>query len=302
MSKGYVAPRTPGANLVAACQNKEFNGCYIYVEGNSDVCFWKNFCSKTDTKIVACNGWTEVIDSVSMAKQKGKLSIGIVDRDFYDYIREAKKEEDQVFMTDNHDLEMMVYYSGDYEKVINNLDPGGKVQTYEENAHHTLLDEIKTIVDKIARYRIAVKKNHLNLKFKHQNKKHEIDFPDYEKILDNRFNYQSDEVLIKYIISWSTNKVSGAPTNYATVLPHFNAEDGIEYDEWSFLNGHDITLIMYILLKKKIKVDMKQTLSSDDLEHQLYIAYEKASLKTTDLYGSIKQYSDDNNVRIFNFD
>ena len=92
MSKGYVAPRTPGANLVAACQNKEFNGCYIYVEGNSDVCFWKNFCSKTDTKIVACNGWTEVIDSVSMAKQKGKLSIGIVDRDFYDYIREAKKE------------------------------------------------------------------------------------------------------------------------------------------------------------------------------------------------------------------
>ena len=90
-------------------------------------------------------------------------------------------------------------------------------------------------------------------KFKHQNKKHEIDFHDYEKILDNRFNYQSDEVLIKYIISWSTNKVSGAPTNYATVLPHFNAEDGIEYDEWSFLNGHDITLIMYILLKKRLR-------------------------------------------------
>ena len=122
MSKGYVAPRTPGANLVAACQNKIFSGCYIYVEGNSDVCFWKNFCNKSETKIVACNGWTSVVESVTKAKIEGKLCIGIIDRDFNDYLPEKKKTEEQVFMSDDHDIEMMVYHSGDYVKVINNYD------------------------------------------------------------------------------------------------------------------------------------------------------------------------------------
>lgn len=301
MSKGYVAPRTPGANLVAACQNKTFKGCYIYVEGNSDVSFWKNFLNKSETKIVACNGWPAVVDSVSRAKAEGTLCIGIVDRDFYDYIHEPKKDEDQVFMTDDHDIEMMIYQSGDYEKVINNYDTSDKVEAYENQIQQSLLDEIKAIVDRIAHFRIAVKRNHLNLKFRHQNRKQEIVYPDYENILDRHFEYKTDEDLIKYIINWSQGKVEGVPSDFQTTKQFLEVEDLNQFEESTFLNGHDMTLLMHLFLKKKVKIDIKQTLTPEDFEHQLYIAYEQKSLVATDLYTSIKQYADDNGINIFKF-
>lgn len=66
---------------------------------------------------------------------------------------------------------------------------------------------------------------------------------------------------------------------------------------WKFLNGHDMTLILYILLKKKVK--LSGLTNAETLERNLYVAYERASLQQTELYAKIQEYAEHNNIVIF---
>ena len=295
--KGYVPNRSPGANQVAASQNKSFKGCYFYVEGASDSCMWRNFLDEKNVKIVACNGWEKVVDSVTKNLDAGNTCIGIVDLDFHTYIPEQKKVHSNIFLTDDHDLEMMIYHSGDYLKAINQVDPFGKRQEYEHANDVQVLDEAKAIVGRIARLRITVKKHDLKLVFRKMNKNKDFSYPDYDKALDKHaLNYVSDEKLVTYMIGWSRNETNAQvlPTE---VLPLLEQENTNDYDEWKFLNGHDMTLVLTLLLKKKIK--LSALVNAESLEKSLYVAYEKQSLQRTALYANIQQFAEQNNLVIF---
>lgn len=295
--KGYVPNRSPGAHQVAASQNKSFKGCYFYVEGSSDSCMWRNFIDDKNVKIIACNGWKNVVESVTKSIDANNTCVGVVDLDFHTYIPEPKKVHPNIFMTDDHDLEMMIYHSGDYLKAINLIDPQGKRQEYEDANNVHVLDEAKAIVDRIARLRMVVKKHNLKLVFRKMNKDNEFTYPEYNKILDKRnLTYISDEALIKYIVSWSQNATHVQITP-AHVLPFLEQENVNIYDEWKFLNGHDMTLILCLLLKKKIK--HLSLANAESFERSLYVAYEKQSLQQTTLYANIQQFAEQNNLIIF---
>mgnify|MGYP006957408483 FL=1 len=108
--------------------------------------------------------------------------------------------------------------------------------------------------------------------------------------------YVSDEALIKYIVNWSRNKTNEKvlPVEVASLLEQ---ENTAEYDEWKFLNGHDVTLILTLLLKKKIK--LTALANAESFERSLYVAYEKQSLQQTALYAKIQAFADQNNFKIF---
>lgn len=295
--KGYVPNRSPGANQVAASQNKSFKGCYFYVEGSSDSCMWRNFLDEKNVKIVACNGWKNVVETVKKNIDAGNICIGVVDLDFHTYIPEQEKVHPCIFMTDDHDLEMMIYHSGDYQKAINQFDPLGKRQEYEQANDVQVVDEAKAIVDRIARLRITVKKHNLKLVFRKTNKNKDFSYPDYDKALDKQtLGYVSDEKLVTYMIGWSRNETN-AQVQPAAVLPLLEQENTNDYDEWKFLNGHDMTLVLTLLLKKKIKLSALG--NAESLEKSLYVAYEKQSLQRTALYANIQRFAEQNNLIIF---
>ena len=58
-----------------------------------------------------------------------------------------------------------------------------------------------------------------------------------------------------------------------------------------------MTLILYILLKKKVK--LSGLTNSETLERNLYVSYERASLQQTELYAKIQDYAEHNNIVIF---
>lgn len=294
--KGYVPNRLPGANQVAASQNKSFKGCYFYVEGSSDSCMWRNFLDEKYVKIVACNGWQKVAETVKKNLDAGNTCIGVVDLDFHAYIPEPEKVHPNIFLTDDHDLEMMIYHSGDYLKAINMFDSSGKRQEYEQANDVQVLDEAKAIADRIARLRMIVKKHNLKLVFR-KSKNNDFSYPDYDKVLDKRtLNYVSDEKLVTYFISWSRNETNSQVLP-AEVLPLLQQEKANDYDEWKFLNGHDMTLILTLLLKKKIK--LSALANAESFERSLYVAIEKQSLQHTALYANIQQFAEQNNLVIF---
>ena len=239
---------------------------------------------------------SQLVESVEKTMSVGTLCIGVVDLDFHEYVPEPDKSKANVFLTDDHDLEMMIYHSGDYRKVINQYDAGGKLNKYESEHQVQVFDEAKSIVGNIARLRIAAKKANLSLIFRHSNSKtKDFTYPDYKKILGNDYAYKSDKALVKYIIDWSKSKGAVVPSQVDTEQL-MAAENMAHYDEWKFLNGHDMTRVLCLLLKGKVKISVSNT---EDYERSLYVAYEKSSLEQTALYASIQQFATDKNIVIF---
>lgn len=290
----------PAAHQVAASQDKSFTGYTLYVEGPSDSSFWSNFVNFENVKVRACVGWEKVVETVQSNIAAGNKCLGVVDRDFHNIIPEPDKMKPQIFITDAHDMEMMIYCSGDYVKAFNAFDPGGKVRTFEAANNWNLMNAAKEIADKIARLKLTVRRNGLTLSFKYKNEREEtIEFPDYEKILDKQCQYVSDEQLKKYISEFTHNKAKKAPAPKEQVLPLLQAEHAAQYEEEQLLNGHDLTLLIFILLKKKVKLSIPSNKSASDLETLLCTSYERAHLENTNLYKDMKQFADNNGIQLF---
>lgn len=140
-------------------------------------------------------------------------------------------------------------------------------------------------------------KNDLKIVFRKRTKDNEFSYPEYDKILDKHsFSYISDEKLIKYILDWSRN-VTKTSLVYGDVHSLMDQIESENFDKWQFLNGHDITLVLYILLKKKVKISALN--NSDSFEKSLYVAYEKESLQRTKLYSEIQDFAIRNSLMIF---
>lgn len=298
MNKGYVPRRTPAAHQVAASLSKSFSGYSLYVEGLSDCSFWNNFVHPDNVKVKACNGWKEVVETVQRNIAAGNKCLGVVDSDFHYIIPEPEKVRPQIFITDVHDMEMMVYCSGDYVKAINAFDPRGRVSIYENDNNWSLMNAAKEIADKIARLKLTVKRNGLIMSFKYK-KDDTIEYPDYEKMLDRQCQYVSDDKMIHYLSCFTRDKAKKSPSSENEILSLLQNENAVQYNEDQLLNGHDLTLLIFLLLKKKIKLSIPSNKSASDLETLLCTSYERAHLENTNLYKVLKQFGDNEGVQLF---
>lgn len=107
---------------VNACRMSNRN--YLFVEGVSDECFWKKYINRDVINIQQVNGWENVVDCVRKFNDESlhNCSIGIVDCDFEHIYPHKAITENNIFMTDYHDLEMMMYQSSALDSVLKAID------------------------------------------------------------------------------------------------------------------------------------------------------------------------------------
>lgn len=291
----YIPKRTPAAHQVAASANTKFKGCFLYVEGASDCCFWNNYIDRTKVKLVACDGWPKVIATVQENTKYGNTCIGIIDRDFRDYANYGDVP-DNVFLWDCHDLEMTIYKKGSYERAINSFDISGKYLDAKDNGHD-LLGEAMIASNKVEYLKLAEKLNTFGLKFKHKHKD-EIECPDYSKIFDRTFALLDDKKIVEYLISWSTSKGYRPNVEVNVIKSAFDTEQVKELDSFLLSNGHDLSHILAYLLWKKLKATSR-AIPADEFENKLYIAFQDTELFASDLYNNIKNYCKPRNIELF---
>ena len=104
----YSPERTPAAIVTSALENKKFQGFHVFVEGGGDFKLWRCFLMKPQTKVTICNGCDKVIETTSLANEKGIRCFGIIDRDFRGILG-SEELPDNIFLTDEHDIEMMIW-------------------------------------------------------------------------------------------------------------------------------------------------------------------------------------------------
>lgn len=291
----FVPDRKPAAHQVAASQDKNFKGCHVYVESGCDSRFWKTFLNMGNVKLRACNGWPNVIASVNKGNSDNVVSIGIIDRDFRDYVGNYGDVPNNVFVSDEHDVEMMIIKAEGIERVINNYDAADHIQNYEAKEGTSVLDVVLGITNRIGILKLVDRREGLNLKLKKEGKGTEFELPNYEKFLDKDGHYTTNKKMIGYLMDWSRSNKSQPSKNLDEILSLYEAEDITNYDTYKLSCGHDVTYVIAYLIWKHISGERT---NKDELEKLLRASYTIDSFRNTDIYAALNQWSMDNEVAI----
>lgn len=270
--------------------------CFIVIEGKSDLRFYKNIISKSNVVLIYANGSHNVCQVLEVLKKEKHCInnyLAIIDRDFHEILN-TFPEYDNLLFTDLHDIEIMMLKSAAFDKVIN-MYAGDKQQQIEQQYSKTIRNIIANITTEIGYLRLANYTETLGLTFKPKdvNGKH----IDHNKFIDNDFQAVHIDNMITTIVNYSKNKSN--PKSQIDVKQAYEKCKKVKYDSNQLSNGHDACHIIYLFLKKIIKLSSKEIIDSKMIENSLILAYSMNDFRNTKLYNNLQQWANNNNKTLF---
>lgn len=275
MENSLIASRKPAAWNNSEKMDSSFKGVYVYVEGTSDLNIWRKYTNKQNVRINVANGWENVVAKVSGCPK----NIGIIDKDFKDLTNSVPKESN-IFPTDEHDIEMMMFLSDVFSDVLLAL----------KISDNDLRNNVLTITDDIGRVKLSTILQKWNLTFKRQSnkKKDDFEYPKYEDALDKNGKYTGIEKIIERILAFSQSRMK--------VADIMSAAKKCNYPLGKLSNGHDFALVM----QAYVKVKHNKQRSATNLEEMITSSYLSADLlKNSNVYKGVRDYGVKNNINIF---
>lgn len=265
------------------------NSVAVVVESKSDEKLFRSLFHK-DTKFFSVSGFQNVLDTLTkLEKDNFDFVIGIIDADFRRINNETVKVKN-IFLTDCHDLEMMIVKSDVWDNSILKLTEKDKLDSFEIK-NGLILDFLLNLSKHIASVRFLNYRNNLELKFKHVDNKGNCDFIDYNKFIDIN-NLSIDKNKMLEIIENKSQKNQFFKNN-PNLKQEFESILQENYDLYDFCNGHDFMNILSLSLKKAIGNNKK---SGKELEESFLFAYRLEDFIKTDLYNKLKEWNDKNTV------
>ena len=254
----------------------------VIVEGKSDELFYQKFFDE-HTTFFSVDGFKNVIDVVKSIENDINEAIGIIDADF----RHCTKEEfhyENIFLTDYHDIEMMMISTNAWNEVVNFHSSKTKLKAFQAKHSKLLRDFIIEMAKPLAALRYLNNLKNIGLIFKTYSKS-KFDYIDYSKFID-----QNDFVInIEHMIGTVENKSQKQNyfKNNPQLIAEFNTILNSNFNLLDFCNGHDILNILSLALKKAIG---KKNISGDELEEFFIVAYQYDDFIKTVLYSNLKNW------------
>lgn len=292
--------RTPAAWI----NDSNMSGArYVFVESSLDECFWKKYINNKVFKILWLEGWETVYDYVKEFDDKGMSNycIGIIDSDFENCVSIRNINLNNVFSTDDHDIEMTMYHSEAFSSAIMAIDKKNKLKSPCKQ----ILDSVLQITDRIGYLKLYSKQKGINLIFKRMNPKtHDIELPDYKSIIDSKGQYLGDNKLINHIITFSRNNGSDKKTLSGIDVQKLEKDLSIfqnnKYDSYQLSNGHDTTFLLPPILRRKYGL-ISNYVNENTIMIALISAYNKTLLVKTKMYKAMEKWANVNKIALFNF-
>lgn len=251
-------------------------GCFLIVEGSTDKKAYSHFINSEDCKIIPAHNKENAIGAIKILEDDEFLAaLAIVDADFWRL--EHKKISLNVFLTDGHDLEVMMIKSPALDKVLMEFGSSEKIarfiRKHKTDVRQKLLDLGRTI----GYLRWVSLQHNLNLKFEGLK---------FKKFINERELSFNRRAFLKTVINHSR-------------MPHIR-EDELQqmmdeltsstHDPYDVCCGHDLVYILSLGLTKALGSEKAQDVRPEQLEKILRVAYESAYFLTTDLYQSLKAW------------
>lgn len=267
-------------------QKMTFTGSFLLVEGDSDKKVYQNCVDESNCRFQICKGKPsskkrviKVLDILNKDNIEG--IIGIVDADF-DHLENTQYNHNNLFLTDDHDLEIMLIKSPAFDKLLKEFASENKLNNLGLDVKEVLLN----LSYELGYLRWISQCDSLNLSFNDL---------DYNKFLDTKkFMIDCDKLIQKVIDKSQNNSISTQD-----LLTKLNNKKCDTFDKDQICCGHDIIAILSFLLRKTIGSNNANQVKPDDLERSLRLAYEAIYFKKTKLYDNIIQWQEDNTILVF---
>jgi len=292
---------TPDRVANSILQDRSFNGSYLLVEGQTDYTLYNKFVDGRTCEIKIAHGNQNVIDVVHILIERDfDAAIGLIDADFR-IIENDVPVNKNLFLTDEHDLEMMVLKSPAFDIVVGHYIQPSKADDFiKENANQPLRDILINLVKPLGYLKLLNKVYDLNIPFKSKHVE-EKDLPLQDFIPYKTLKYSGHERMIEAVFNYSTNRSSKIRSNKPEVLANLTKQMENEIDKYMICNGHDVINILSLSLRSKLSNKNASDCSVDQLHKELIFAYDSKYFQSTKTYNDIKDWETKNSRRIFKF-
>jgi hypothetical protein len=258
------------------------SGPFILVEGSSDVTFFSHHMTANIENIIPTFGWESLFDViVSLSADLQDKTIGVIDRD-YRGIVQARPKPANVFTTDSHDLETMMFSSNAFQKVLIQKSSKQKVKAYPSEGRG-----VKKTIIKLAGFI-----GYLRFYSQYKGKNYSFDEMDIEKFIRRKDLYFSESKFTSHLRS-NNPKNSSIPNKILkTCIAECN-KVAILNNPYMLCCGHDLTEIMAMGLKSLWGSYSAREISGKLLEDSFMLAYTSHMFSETNLFRQISDWFND---------
>lgn len=288
---------TPDRIINSIRMDKSFNGVYLIVEGENDLKIYKMIMKDEVVRIRRALGKDKVKTVLkSLNNEKEHKLIGIVDSDF-DNILGSDEEIQGLFKTDYHDIETMIFDSKAFEKMVNLLCDENRLKEFESIKKQSLKEIVIDITKYIGKLKLINQEQQLQMSFKPKDKNGNT--LKYKKIIsDKNGDFLGVDKLIDTVISYGKNRTKGI--DIEKLKQDYIKKDISIYNNYNIINGHDISNIVYILLKYVLKSSSPLLKDYTCIEKSLILAYNFQDFSRFSLYKQLIEWQVNNCIQLLN--
>lgn len=256
---------------------KDTDGKIIFLEGETDICFFKTMLS-CPRKIFykPLGGWEKIVQRVREVNQAGLTRVcGVIDKDYHDILDDGILEIDNLFYTDENDIESILFYSNCYEKFLD------VYCSFEKTT--SLLDVRQCILaaaTPIGALRYVSLKYDENLWF------NGVEHKDFIK--KDTLTTDVNKLINK--IYGRTKAKGNKPKLQLQQVCEMIEEAIAENSPNQLCNGHDILAIISLGTQKVLASHSATTYPPDAVFRHLLMAYEKTCFEQTKMYENLIQW------------
>lgn len=267
----------------------------LLLEGKKDIKLFKNFISKKNVYLIPTFGCFNLIDVIDKLISRGFNNyLGIIDGDFHK-ILDTTPQKNNLLICDCHDIEIMMYNSPALNKIINIVDEKDETSEFEKKRNDKINNVVLNLASKIGYLKLANTKYQLGLTFKPKDPEGKT--INYSNFITSELTFTKNEDMIQSIVNYSMNKSN--PKKIDEIKTKLEEVTQGKYDLLQICNGHDVSNILYLFFKKKLKLNTKQLSDYRSIEDMFIMCYEFNYFQQTCLYSSILEWGKKNNINIF---
>ena len=251
---------------------------FLLVEGITDERLYQTYTHPHQCKIIVANNKNatcEILARLEADSFPGVLAI--VDADF-DVLDQKISASQNLFLTDAHDLELMIIQSLAFEKFLNEFGSVEKVAAFVKKCRKEMRIKLLELVQPLGYLRWLSLRENLSLKFEDLS---------FKKFVDENDLSIDVQKLIR-MVQERSEKNSFSDNDMYLKIQHLQNS---AHDLYHVCCGHDIVELIAIALRKVIG---SKSLEPDLIGKCLRLAYEHTHFSKTQLYASLQNWQSKN--------
>ncbi len=259
----------------------QFNGSFFIVEGDSDARFYKNLVNQSHCNRVIASGKETAMAALNILENESVAGVlAVVDADF-DLLENNLPTSSNLFLSDHHDLEVMLFLSQALDKVLTELGSAEKIERFEQRIQKEVRSVLFSEAKKVGYLRWLSLQQHLNLKFEGLSYRNFLQEPTLE-------------IELPGLIRTVKNNSQQHSLNEQEIQHQLLSLLAENHDPHLVCCGHDLTGILSVALRKTLGTNDTGKVEPEIIERSLRLAFESSHFATTQLFQSIRQWEQNN--------